>query len=76
MQQDRPFLQIKPFVALYAPFDESILQTNNTVKSNLALSNFAFSSSWLQRQLAVRLPISIGMVRHVPLAPSAGQGTE
>ena len=35
-----------------------------------------FFSSWLLRQLAVRPPISIGMVRHVPLAPSVGQGTE
>ena len=43
---------------------------------NLTLSNFAFCSSWLQRQRAVRPPISIGMVRHVPLAPSVGQRTE
>ena len=43
---------------------------------NLTLSNFAFCSSWLQRQRAVRPPISIGMVRHVPLAPSMGQRTE
>ena len=45
-------------------------------ESNLTLPNSAFSSSWLQRQLAVRPPIIIGMVRHVPLAPSVGQGTE
>ena len=45
-------------------------------ESNLTLSNFAFSSSCLQRQLAVRPPISIGMVSHVPLAPSVDQGTE
>ena len=43
---------------------------------NLTLSNFAFSSSWLQHQQAVRPPISIGMVRHVPLAAGVGQGTE
>ena len=45
-------------------------------ESNLTLSNLAFSSSWLLHQLAVRPPISIGMVHHVPLAPSVGQGTE
>ena len=46
------------------------------LNQNLTLSNFIFSSSWLQRQLAVRPPIIIGMVRHVSYAPSVGQGTE
>ena len=38
--------------------------------------SYFVSSSWLQRQLAVRPPIIIGMVRHVSYAPSVGQGTE
>ena len=66
----------KSFIFSLKVFLVGELAHTNWIKSYFVQFRILFFSSWLLRQLAVRPPISIGMVRHVPLAPSVGQGTE